>query len=1124
MLSWVWQAMHSILSLIYRLLYPKPMRKLYSIIRIALALIATSGYGQLVTLKPKQYVFANGGQFMGKTGNVQVYDPAVNMTFKLADFDVATSVQDLVAEGPYLWVSADFNIIKYNIAIQSEEARKYTQDTDPQDDDGQGQEGMGVNHSMTLYKDWLIVTRQFSSGAPEDGHNVRIYNKRDLSLVKKIAVSDQASDVIVVGDSAFVAINGGFMGSTGKLAIIDLKSLQLKEEYNFGANGTGIMQLFEKDRTLYVLAEGKILTYDINHHSHTFHTVGVGHSDFSSSPLATAIVGNKLYGKLNWGAWAGEHKGFGAIDLTTFSITDQDIIGMHEDSEIQNAGYALMASAYDTLDKRFALTFGQWWGDGIGRLYNANGTPAGTFGSVEDSPERMVVSDAFTSHTPNIVKPFAHAAVYPHETYSIDFSTYFADAGGDPLNYYVYMADGSELPSWVTIEGTTLTATPEALAPGQHWDISILAVDPYQLSVAQTLVLKTGETTALNQVAFFNGGQFMGKTGNLQVYDPTANTVSKLADFDVATSVQDAVSEGRYVWVSADYNIIKYDLVEKSEVARKYTQDTNPQDDDGTGAEGMGVNHSMTLYKDWLIATRQFSSGPPEDGFTVRIYDKNDLSLVRKITISNQASDVIVAGDSAFVAINGGFMGTEGKLAIIDLTNLTLKEEYNFGADGTSIMQLLHKDGTLYVLAEGKILTYNIKGHSHALHSVGIGHSDFSSSPLAAALVDNTLYAKVNWGEWAGQHKGFGTIDLTTFAVVEQDIIGMDTDEEILNNGYALMGSAFDTVANRFYFTFGQWWGNGIGRIYTLDGMPAGLFDHVEDSPERLTVSYNVGVNHNPYTTVTVDEINVFEKESYSLTFDELFKDRDGEALVYYAALDDGTELPSWVTFDSKTFAVVDAPKDQAITITVKITAMDARGATGSLNIVVHVTPIDDAPVVAAPPADVVVTSGAQRERIALRGVFTDEDNNEDEMTFSIVGNTHAALVTPVINGSDLALSFHENMSGETIITVRVQSGKKTADADIKVTVREKVVTGIADEAIAIAVFPNPFENVLQVRFGNSYRQATLVVMTATGKTVVRKDATAAEEVLDAQALPAGVYILVVHTPEGDVTTKLVKK
>ncbi len=565
-------------------------------------------------------------------------------------------------------------------------------------------------------------------------------------------------------------------------------------------------------------------------------------------------------------------------------------------------------------------------------------------------------------------------------------------------------------------------------------------------------LLPRSNTVKDKQIVFVNGGQFGGKTGNVQIYYPKDNVTEKLADFEDAESVQDVVTEGQYAYVSAEYDIIKYDLISKTEVAKKYTQDIDPNAADGTGTPGAGLNHSMALYKDYVIATRQNSFSTPEDGYNVRVYNKNDLSLVAKIPVSTQASGVIVVGDSAFVALNGGFMGTSGQLAIIDLVNLELKEEFDFGADGTSIMQMLNKDGTIYILAQDKMLTYDIADRSYALHPLPIGHMDFSSSPLGTAIIDSKLYAKINWGVFPGQNKGFGIVDLTNFTVEENDFIGMNTDPDITSNGYALMASAYDTIDHRFYTIFGQWHGNGIGRIYDVNGAEVGSFNHVEDSPEQMAVSYSI-VNQLPYQQQTITEATVLEDETLTIDLDEYFN--DDETLSYQVTLGDGSPLPSWIVLDES--VLIATPKEgiEEASWPISVTAQDQYNGTVNSEFTLNSVPVDDPPVVANPLESIIVKENSTDNLISLAGVFNDIDSPEELMTFDVIANTNTDLVATSIQGHTLTLNFTGNRFGEANITVEVTSDGKTVSDDFMVRVTQDLAPVVANPISDVEVVEN---------------------------------------------------------------------
>ena len=58
-------------------------------------------------------------------------------------------------------------------------------------------------------------------------------------------------------------------------------------------------------------------------------------------------------------------------------------------------------------------------------------------------------------------------------------------------------------------------------------------------------------------------------------------------------------------------------------------------------------------------------------------------------------------------------------------------------------------------------------------------------------------------------------------------------------------------------------------------------------------------------------------------------------------------------------------------------------------------------------------------KHVDLTQVFWDNDGLVTELAYSIVGNTNASLVTPVVKGTDLGLLFNTAQSGSTTITVR---------------------------------------------------------------------------------------------------------
>lgn len=114
------------------------------------------------------------------------------------------------------------------------------------------------------------------------------------------------------------------------------------------------------------------------------------------------------------------------------------------------------------------------------------------------------------------------------------------------------------------------------------------------------------------------------------------------------------------------------------------------------------------------------------------------------------------------------------------------------------------------------------------------------------------------------------------------------------------------------------------------------------------------------------------------------FTDANGDALTFSATRADGSPLPSWLSFDPATGLFSGIPAEaNAGRLVVTVVASDPSGASTSdsfLLTVESVDPVNTAPVVANPLADVVVAEEDALDFIVPANTFTDADN--DPLTF----------------------------------------------------------------------------------------------------------------------------------------------
>lgn len=319
----------------------------------------------------------------------------------------------------------------------------------------------------------------------------------------------------------------------------------------------------------------------------------------------------------------------------------------------------------------------------------------------------------------------------------------------------------------------------------------------------------------VEQVLIGNGGKFevsppFSDYVTMQEYDP-ATHLSTTFNTIYTQSVQDILISGNYAYVAAQDSIIKYDINTYQRVAAI--------SDSGIAKLG--------LYGDRLIVSKQW----PVVRFFVEVLNANSLALLDRIQfVSGDCGDVISTKDSVYVAVNGGFMGTEGKLAVINPTNWDLAREINFGAPAMGIYDLYAYNGNIVSInrtpfggSSGSITKYNLSNYS------------FTNYPLPHTLadgfgvIDNVLYLKVN--------DGVGTLDLNTNQMIDTALI---PDPGAANHIYITSG-ATDYVNDYIYLNLSNRLSWGVGAIFSTAGDSLASYT-TGISPDAIALDFRVPV------------------------------------------------------------------------------------------------------------------------------------------------------------------------------------------------------------------------------------------------------------------------------------------
>ncbi|MDT9547292.1 MAG: DUF4347 domain-containing protein [Chlorobium phaeovibrioides] len=176
--------------------------------------------------------------------------------------------------------------------------------------------------------------------------------------------------------------------------------------------------------------------------------------------------------------------------------------------------------------------------------------------------------------------------------------------------------------------------------------------------------------------------------------------------------------------------------------------------------------------------------------------------------------------------------------------------------------------------------------------------------------------------------------------------------------GYAadfeLLGGDADILLGTFSFTFT---GDEPDFAFSLSDYS------ILANSALIPAEINLGILsalHAPVLAIPIPDQNVDEDALYQYALEtSVFTDLDataGDVLIYSAALDDGSNLPSWLQFDAISGVLSGTPLNSDVgSINLKVSVTDQGGLSKSDVFSLLISNVNDAPVVATPIADASV-------------------------------------------------------------------------------------------------------------------------------------------------------------------------
>lgn len=310
------------------------------------------------------------------------------------------------------------------------------------------------------------------------------------------------------------------------------------------------------------------------------------------------------------------------------------------------------------------------------------------------------------------------------------------------------------------------------------------------------------QAQAPRQAIIANGNVFTpGNEATIGAYDLINNTYTQF-DAIGARSVQDVIIDGASAYVAADSTIIHYNIDTYQRVAT-------------TNLPGV---RKLALWNGNLIATVGYGGS----GDYVRAFDATTLLPEFSITgISGDCEGLAIIGDSAYVAVNGGFLSTVGKMAVIDLATTTLRTEVNYDTLGKAIDRVYAVNGKIWSVSPiGFMNPYSV-------------FTEFDPTSLnfthhRVELITSSTIGIHNGLIYARRENGVFSFSLTSVQVVDS----------LLFPGTWAAG-VIDTQRDEFLLTETDYFTYGTLSRFAAAGT---LIDtaHTDASPEALALDYRL--------------------------------------------------------------------------------------------------------------------------------------------------------------------------------------------------------------------------------------------------------------------------------------------
>ncbi len=193
----------------------------------------------------------------------------------------------------------------------------------------------------------------------------------------------------------------------------------------------------------------------------------------------------------------------------------------------------------------------------------------------------------------------------------------------------------------------------------------------------------------------------------------------------------DMVLEDSFLYVTADSFIIKYNVNTLERVAEAVS----------IGVRGIGIS-GQRLF----VARGELPSLGCCNSY-LQVYDKNTLQLIEEADTTTSplkwhSDDVLILGDSVYVAVNNGFVWGQyvGYIAVFPVSDINNMRLVDLGPDGINPENLMTDGQNVYAFNNTDFTTSSVSTYARVAGTVTTVDLGLPSGCTGSALVDQRIY------------------------------------------------------------------------------------------------------------------------------------------------------------------------------------------------------------------------------------------------------------------------------------------------------------------------------------------------------------------------------------------------